>query len=166
MAKAIRFHQTGGPEVLRLEDVAVGDPGPGEARVRHAAVGVNFVDIYHRTGLYPLPLPSGIGVEGAGIVEAVGAGVAHVRAGDRVGYMGPPGAYAEARLIAADRLVKLPAEIDDRTAASAVRTVTEIACPRPSESTRPAGRRCSGSTTSRSAIPRPARPASATPRSA
>ena len=118
MAKAIRFHQTGGPEVLRLEDVAVGDPGPGEARVRHSAIGVNFVDIYHRTGLYPLPLPSGIGVEGAGVVEAVGANVAHVRAGDRVAYMGPPGSYSEARLLPADRLVKLPAEIDDRTAAA------------------------------------------------
>jgi NADPH2:quinone reductase len=117
MAKAIRFHQAGGPEVLRLEEVGVGDPGPGEARVRHAAIGVNFVDIYHRTGLYPLPLPSGLGVDGAGVVEAVGAGVAHVRAGDRVAYMGPPGSYAEARVLAADRLVKLPAEIDDRTAA-------------------------------------------------
>ncbi len=118
MAKAIRFHQTGGPEVLRLEDVAVGEPGPGEARVRHAAVGVNFVDIYHRTGLYPLPLPSGIGVEGAGIVEAVGANVTHVRAGDRVAYMTAPGSYAEARVLPADRLVKLPKEIDDRTAAA------------------------------------------------
>ncbi len=118
MPKAIRFHQTGGPEVLRLEDVAVGDPGPGEARVRHAAIGVNFVDIYHRTGLYPLPLPSGIGVEGAGVVEAVGANVAHVRAGDRVAYTGPPGSYSEARLLPADRLVKLPPEIDDRTAAA------------------------------------------------
>lgn len=117
MAKAIRFHQTGGPEVLRLEDVAVGAPGQGEARVRHAAIGVNFVDIYHRTGLYPLPLPSGVGVDAAGVVEAVGAGVSHVRAGDRVAYMGPPGSYAEARLLPADRLVKLPADIDDRTAA-------------------------------------------------
>ncbi len=117
MAKAIRFHTTGGPEVLRLEEVAAGDPGPGEARVRHAAIGVNFVDIYHRTGLYPLPLPSGIGVEGAGIVEAVGANVAHVRAGDRVAYMATPGSYAEARVLPADRLVKLPKEIDDRTAA-------------------------------------------------
>ncbi len=117
MAKAIRFHQTGGPEVLRLEDVAVGDPGAGEARVRQTAIGVNFVDIYHRTGLYPLPLPSGVGVDGAGVVEAVGAGVAHVRAGDRVAYMGPPGSYADARVLAADRLVKLPPEIDDRTAA-------------------------------------------------
>ncbi len=117
MAKAIRFHQTGGPEVLRLEDVAVGEPGQGEARVRQTAIGVNFVDIYHRTGLYPLPLPSGVGVEAAGVVEAAGAGVSHVRAGDRVAYMGPPGSYSEARLLPADRLVKLPADIDDRTAA-------------------------------------------------
>ncbi len=118
MPKAIRFHQTGGPEVLRLEDVRVGDPGPGEARVRHAAIGVNFVDIYHRTGLYPLPLPSGLGVEGAGVVEAVGRDVAHVRAGDRVAYQSGPGSYAEVRLLPADRLVKLPPEIDDRTAAA------------------------------------------------
>jgi NADPH2:quinone reductase len=118
MPRAIRIHQPGGPEVLRLEEVAVGEPGPGEARVRHAAVGVNFIDVYHRTGLYPLPLPAGIGVEGAGVVEAVGAGVSHLRPGDRVGYFGAPGSYAEARLVAADRLVKLPAEIPDRTAAA------------------------------------------------
>ncbi|HET8542245.1 MAG TPA: quinone oxidoreductase [Anaeromyxobacter sp.] len=118
MPKAIRIHQTGGPEVLRLEDVAVGEPGGGEARVRHAAIGVNFVDIYHRTGLYPLPLPTGLGVEGAGVVEAVGAGVAHVRPGDRVAYVGPPGGYSEARLLPADRLVKLPGGIDERTAAA------------------------------------------------
>jgi NADPH2:quinone reductase len=118
MPKVIRFHQTGGPEVLRLEEVAVGDPGPGEARVRHTAIGVNFVDIYHRSGLYPLPLPSGLGVEGAGVVEAVGPDVRHVRAGDRVAYVGPPGAYAEVRLLPADRLVKLPGDVDDRTAAA------------------------------------------------
>ena len=118
MPKAIRIRETGGPEVLRLEEVAVGDPAPGEARVRHAAIGVNFVDVYHRTGLYPLPLPTGLGVEGAGTVEAVGAGVTHVRPGDRVAYMGPPGAYAEARTLPADRLVKLPAGIDERAAAA------------------------------------------------
>jgi len=118
MSKAIRIHQTGGPEVLRLEDVPVGDPGAGEARVRHTAVGVNFIDIYHRTGLYPLPLPAGIGVEGAGIVEAVGGGVTHVRAGDRVAYFATPGSYAETRVVPADRLLKLPAEVDDRTAAA------------------------------------------------
>jgi NADPH:quinone reductase len=118
MEKAIRFHQTGGPEVLRLEDVDVGDPGPGTARVRHAAIGVNFVDIYHRSGLYPLPLPSGLGVEGAGTVEAVGAGVGNVREGDRVAWVGPPGAYAEAAIVPADRLVKLPQGIDERVAAA------------------------------------------------
>jgi len=118
MAKAIRFQRTGGPEVLRLEDVNVGDPGPGEARVRQTAIGVNFVDTYHRTGLYPLPLPSGLGVEGAGIVEAVGAGVTHVRAGDRVAYAGPLGSYVDVRLVPADRLVKLPEGVSDRVAAA------------------------------------------------
>jgi len=120
MPKAIRFHETGGPEVLRLEDVDVGAPAAGEARVRHTAIGVNFVDVYHRTGLYPLPLPSGIGVEGAGVVEEVGAGVSHVRPGDRVAYNGPVGSYSEARLVPADRLVKLPEGVDDRTAAAAL----------------------------------------------
>jgi NADPH:quinone reductase len=118
MAKAIRFHETGGPEVLRLEDVPIGDPGAGEARVRHTAVGVNYIDVYHRSGFYPLPLPSGLGVEAAGVVEAVGAGVVHVREGDRVAYVGPPGSYAEARLFAADRLLKLPDDLPDRTAAA------------------------------------------------
>jgi NADPH2:quinone reductase len=117
MPKAIRFHQTGGPEVLRLEDVQVGDPGPGDVRVRHAAIGVNFIDVYHRSGLYPLPLPSGVGVEAAGVIEAVGAGVTHVRAGDRVACVASAGAYAEARVLPADRLVKLPDDIPDRTAA-------------------------------------------------
>jgi NADPH2:quinone reductase len=119
MPKAIRFHETGGPEVLRFEDVPVGEPGRGEARVRHTAIGVNFVDVYHRTGLYPLPLPSGLGVEGAGVVEAVGPDVEHVRAGDRVAYTGQPvGSYSEARLIPAERLVKVPAELPERIAAA------------------------------------------------
>ena len=109
MPHAIRFHQPGGPDVLQWEEVAVGDPGPNEARVRHQAVGLNFIDIYHRTGAYPLPLPSGIGLEGAGVVEAVGNEVKDLKAGDRVAYAGGPvGAYAEVRLIPADRLVKLP----------------------------------------------------------
>jgi len=109
MTKAIRFHQTGGPEVLKWEDVAVGDPGPGEARIKHHAVGLNFIDIYFRTGLYPTPLPSGLGTEGAGVVEAVGSGVTHIKAGDRVAYAGgPQGAYAEARVMPAEKLVKLP----------------------------------------------------------
>jgi NADPH2:quinone reductase len=118
MPKAIRFHQAGGPEVLRLEDLQVGAPGAGEVRIRHTAIGVNFVDTYHRSGLYPLPLPSGLGVEGAGVVEEVGAGVSLVRPGDRVAYTGPLGSYCEVRLVPADRLVKLPEGIDDRTAAA------------------------------------------------
>jgi NADPH2:quinone reductase len=119
MAKVIRFHEKGGPEVLRVEEHDVGEPGPGEARVRHLAVGVNFVDCYHRSGLYPLPLPSGLGSEAAGTVEAVGKGVKHVKAGDHVGYAGgPQGAYAEARVMPADRLIQLPDEIDPRRAAA------------------------------------------------
>ncbi len=121
MSKAIRFHQRGGPEVLRLEEQAVGLPGPGQARVRHTAIGVNFIDTHHRTGLYPVPLPSGIGMEGAGLVEAVGEDVRHVRVGDRVAYAGgPPGAYAEVRVVAADRLLRLPDGISDRQAAAAM----------------------------------------------
>ena len=119
MTQAIRIHKTGGPEVLQWEEVKVADPGPGEARVRHEAVGLNYIDTYHRTGLYPLPaLPSGIGLEGAGVVEAVGGGVKGLKAGDRVAYAGgPPGAYSEARCLPADRLLKLPKGIDSRTAA-------------------------------------------------
>ncbi len=121
MPKAIRFHHTGGPDVLRLEEVEVGEPGEGQARVRHTAIGVNFIDTYHRTGLYPLPLPSTLGVEGAGVVEAVGKGVAHVKKGDRVGYAGgAPGGYSQVRVMAADRLVKLPDGISDQQAAGAM----------------------------------------------
>jgi len=118
MPKAIRFQQPGGPDVLRLEDVTVGEPGSGEVRLRHTAIAVNYVDTYHRSGLYPLPLPSGLGVEAAGVVEAVGPGVGHVKAGQRVVYTGPIGAYAEARLIPAEKLVVIPDGIDDRTAAA------------------------------------------------
>lgn len=119
MPFAIRFHQTGGPEVLRWEEVAVGVPAPGEARVRHEAVGLNFIDTYHRTGLYPMPLPSGIGLEGAGVVEAVGEGVNDVRPGDRVAYAGGPvGAYSQVRCLPAHRLLKLPQTIDCRTGAA------------------------------------------------
>jgi NADPH:quinone reductase-like Zn-dependent oxidoreductase len=117
--KAIRFHEVGGPEVMNLEDVDVGDPGPGEARVRHVAVGLNFADTYFRSGLYPSALPAGLGVEAAGVVEAVGTGVDHISAGDRVAYTGSPlGAYSTARVMPADSLVKLPDEIAFETAAA------------------------------------------------
>jgi len=119
MPKAIRFHKTGGPEVLVWEDVEVGDPGAGQIRIRHHAVGLNYLDTYHRSGLYPLPLPSGCGTEGAGVVEAVGAGVADLKVGDRVAYAGgAPGAYAEVRLFPADRAVKIPDGISFETAAA------------------------------------------------
>ncbi|UCV03036.1 quinone oxidoreductase family protein [Dechloromonas denitrificans] len=119
MNHAIRIHQTGGPEVMCWEEVAVPAPAAGEATVRHHAVGLNFIDTYHRTGLYPLPLPAGIGLEGAGVVEAVGAGVSAVKVGDRVAYAGGPvGAYAEARNIPAHRLLKLPDAIGFNTAAA------------------------------------------------
>ena len=120
MSKAIRIHQYGDPEMLRWEEVEVGDPGPGQLRIRQGAVGLNYIDVYHRTGLYPLPaLPWTLGMEGAGRVEAVGAGVTGFQVGDRVAYASPPvGAYAEVRLIAADRVVMLPETIDDQTAAA------------------------------------------------
>jgi NADPH2:quinone reductase len=119
MTHAIRFHKTGGPDVLVWEEVNLGKPGPGEARVRHTAVGVNFVDIYNRSGTYPQSLPSGLGSEGAGVVEEVGPDVTDVKPGDRVAYgSAPVGAYAQARLIPADRLLKLPDSIDDKTAAA------------------------------------------------
>lgn len=120
---AIRFHEVGGPEVLVLEDVSVAAPGPDEARVRHTAVGVNFIDTYHRSGLYPVPaLPSGIGVEAAGVVEAVGAEVKGLEVGARVAYAsaGPPGAYAGLRIVPAERLVSVPDGIDDRVAAASL----------------------------------------------
>jgi NADPH:quinone reductase len=120
MPKAIVINQTGGPEVLRWVDYDPGQPGPGEVRLRHEAVGLNFIDVYHRTGLYPLPsLPAVLGMEGSGTVEAVGDGVTEVTAGDRVAYAGaPPGAYAQVRRIPADRLVKLPASITTHQAAA------------------------------------------------
>jgi NADPH:quinone reductase len=119
MTHAIRFHQTGGPEVLVWEDVEIGKPGPGEARIRHTAVGLNFIDIYLRSGLYPAQLPSGLGGEGAGVVLEVGPGVTDLKPGDRVAYgNAPPGAYAEERLVKADILIKLPDGIDDKTAAA------------------------------------------------
>jgi NADPH2:quinone reductase len=122
MSRAIRIHRTGGPEVLRFEEIDPGRPGPGQALVRQSAVGVNFIDIYHRSGLYPLPaLPHGLGMEAAGRIEAVGEGVTEVARGDRVAYAGgPPGAYAEARVVAADRLVRLPDHVGDQIAAAAL----------------------------------------------
>src|SRR5579883_215741 len=111
MTHAIRVHQTGGPEVLKWEEVEVGDPGPSQVRIRQEAVGLNFIDVYHRTGLYPQQLPFTLGVEGAGVVVATGSGVDNVKVGDRVAYASQIGGYAEERLIDADRLVKLPAAI-------------------------------------------------------
>jgi len=121
MAQAVRFHQTGGPEVLRVEDVEVGAPGRGQVRMRHEAVGLNFADTYFRSGLYPVPLPNGIGVEAAGVVVAVGEGVSNVVAGDRVTYTGfvnTLGAYSTERLVPAAPLIKLPANIPCETAAA------------------------------------------------
>lgn len=119
MPNAIRIHAVGGPEVMHYEEVTVGAPGPGEARVRHTAIGVNYIDTYHRTGLYTLPLPAGIGLEAAAVVEAIGPGVDWVQPGDRVAYSGgPTGAYSEVRVMPADRLVKVPAGVSDRVAAT------------------------------------------------
>ena len=119
MAKAIRFHTIGGPEVLELETVEVGEPGPGQARVRHTYVAVNFIDIYFRTGRYPLALPNGLGSDAVGVVEAVGEGVTDIKAGDRVGYLlGPQGAYSDVRLMPADVLIPLPVDLSDRTAST------------------------------------------------
>ncbi|CAB3975333.1 putative quinone oxidoreductase [Burkholderia cenocepacia] len=121
MAHAVRFHETGGPEVLRWEEVDVGDPGPGQVRLRHDAVGLNFADTYFRSGLYPVPLPAGLGVEAAGVVEAVGPGVTNVAVGDRVtytGFLNTLGAYSTERLIPAAPLVRLPAGLTCETAAA------------------------------------------------
>ena len=119
MAHAIRIHSVGGPDVLTFDEVTVGAPGAGEARLRHTAIGLNYIDTYHRTGQYPLPLPAGLGLEAAGVVEAVGSGVDWIKPGDRVAYCGgTPGAYSTERVMAADRLVKIPDGIDDVTAAT------------------------------------------------
>jgi NADPH2:quinone reductase len=119
MAQAIRLSQTGGTEVLKLETVEVGDPGPGQARVRHSFVAVNFIDIYFRTGRYPMPLPNGLGSDAVGVVEAVGPGVTDIKAGDRVGYLlGPQGAYCDVRVMPADVLIPLPDGVSDRTASA------------------------------------------------
>jgi NADPH:quinone reductase len=119
MAKAIRVHTPGGADAMVYEDVQVGDPGPGEARVRNHACGLNFIDVYYRTGLYPMPAPFSLGMEGAGVVEAVGPGVTHVKVGDRVAYAGQPlGAYSDVRVMPAKPLVVLPESISFETGAA------------------------------------------------
>lgn len=120
MTKAIRIHETGGTDVLKWEDVDVGQPGEGQVRIRHTAIGLNYIDTYHRSGLYPVPaMPSGLGLEASGVVEAVGPGVTHVKAGDRAAYAGgPPGAYSEVRVMPAAPLVKIPDGVTDQQAAS------------------------------------------------
>jgi NADPH2:quinone reductase len=125
MSNAIMIHQPGGPDVLRWEPVEVGQPGPGQVRIAQHAAGLNYIDVYHRTGLYPQPLPFVPGVEGAGVVEAVGTRVSTIAVGDRVAYAGPIGGYAEARLIDADRLVRLPDSISfDQAAAMMLQGMT------------------------------------------
>jgi NADPH2:quinone reductase len=119
MAKAIRINRIGGPEVMEYVDVEVGEPGPGQARVRHAAIGLNFIDVYFRSGLYPQPLPAGLGMEGAGVVDAIGPGVTEVAVGDRVAYTGRPnGAYADVRNMPAEILLRLPDAISFETGAA------------------------------------------------
>ncbi|TWO72347.1 quinone oxidoreductase [Caenimonas sedimenti] len=119
MSRAVRIRQPGGPDELVVDDVEVGQPGPGEIRIRHHAVGLNFIDVYHRTGLYPLAMPAGIGMEAAGVVEAVGDGVTHLKAGDRAAYASqPPGAYCEVRVMPAKTVCKLPDAIDFETGAA------------------------------------------------
>jgi NADPH2:quinone reductase len=119
MSRAVQIARHGGPEEMQIADIAVGDPGPGEIRIRHKAVGLNFIDVYHRTGLYPLKMPARIGMEASGIVEAVGEGVTHLKAGDRAAYASqPPGSYCEARVMPAKTVCKLPDAIDFETGAA------------------------------------------------
>jgi len=121
MAKSIRFYETGSADVFKLESVEVGDPGPGQARVRHTYIAVNFIDIYFRTGHYPLELPNGLGSDAVGVVEAVGPGVTDIRVGDRVGYLlGPQGAYSDVRVMPAEVLIPLPDGVSDRTASTLI----------------------------------------------
>ena len=121
MVHAIQIHEHGGPEVLQWEEVDVGEPGEGEIRVRHTALGLNYIDVYLRTGARPLPMPSVLGMEGAGVIEAVGEGVGYLAAGDRIGYADmPPGAYSEERVMPAKIAVKLPDGVGDKTAAAAM----------------------------------------------
>ena len=119
MSLAVQIRQPGGPEELQIVDVPVGEPGPGQIRIRHHAIGLNFIDVYHRTGLYPLAMPAGIGMEGAGVVEAVGEGVTHLRPGDRAAYASqPPGSYCEVRVMPAQCVCKLPDDISFETGAA------------------------------------------------
>ncbi|MCE7886816.1 MAG: quinone oxidoreductase [Alphaproteobacteria bacterium PRO2] len=120
MSYAIRIHETGGPDVLKYEKITVPAPGPGEILIRHTAIGLNFIDVYHRSGLYPLPLPFTPGTEGAGVVEALGEGVAALKKGDRVAYAGGLGSYAEQRIMPANRVVKIPDGISDEIAAASM----------------------------------------------
>ena len=119
MSRAVQIQQPGGPEQLKMADIGAGNPGPGEIRIRHRAVGLNFIDVYHRTGMYPLPMPATLGMEGAGVVEAVGEGVTHLKAGDRAAYAShPPGSYCEVRVMPAKCVCKLPDAIDFETGAA------------------------------------------------
>jgi len=118
MAKAVRFHKQGGPEVLQLDEIPVGEPGAGQVRIRHTAIGVNFLDTYQRSGLYPMQVPQVAGNEGAGVVEALGSGVTDLKVGDRVAYTGLVGAYCDQRVVPAERMVKLPQGVSDEQAAS------------------------------------------------
>src|SRR3954462_14666315 len=118
MSKAVRIRQHGGPEEMELVDVEVGEPGPGEIRIRHQAIGLNFIDVYQRSGLYQIQMPLQLGMEGSGIIEAVGAGVTHLKAGDRAAYASQPGAYCEARVMPAKHVCKLPDAIGFDTAAA------------------------------------------------
>ncbi|MEO7391032.1 MAG: quinone oxidoreductase [Ramlibacter sp.] len=119
MSRAVQIKQPGGPEQLHIADIAVGEPGPGEIRIRHKAVGLNYIDVYHRTGMYPLPLPATLGMEASGVVEAVGAGVTHLKAGDRAAYASqPPGSYCELRVMPAKNVCQLPDPIDFDTGAA------------------------------------------------
>ena len=128
MARVVKVHAYGGPEALQVEDADPGRPAKGEALIRQSAIGLNFIDVYHRTGLYPQPsMPFTPGMEGAGVVEAVGEGVSDLKPGDRVAYAGTLGGYAEMRRIPADRLVKVPAAIDDKTASEAIRRGLRLA---------------------------------------
>jgi len=118
-SRAVRIHAVGGPEQLVIDTVSVGEPGPGQVRIRHHAIGLNFIDVYQRTGLYPFPMPLSLGMEGAGVIEAVGEGVTHLKAGDRAAYAAnPPGAYCDVRVMPAMNVCRLPDAIDFETAAA------------------------------------------------